>query len=274
MANASTMAPADSTERMTAIKGFWNEQARKHGTDLAATTPDPIAKDLEIGALKRHLDPALDTLEIGCGNGTDILRLLDHLRSRRVVGIDYAEDMIEAAKKSMSELSLADRSRVAVDVGDIMKDLTPLGRFSQIFTVRCLINLPTLDHQLQAVRNIDAILKPGGRLVLVESTKQGQERLNAMREAVGLEPISYHWHNLYLDQDAFLAGLPRHLKVVAIDSFASLYFVISRVFNAKMTPPGRAPDYLAEINTIAGQLPSIGDNAPLKLFVIQKEGRA
>ncbi len=273
MANASTSTPIDPAERMTAVKGFWNEQARKHGTGLAATTPDPIAKDLEIGALKRHLDPALDTLEIGCGNGTDILRLLDHLRGR-VVGIDYAEDMIEAAKKSVAELAPADRDRVAVDVGDIMKDLAPLGRYSQIFTVRCLINLPSLDHQLQAVRNIDAILNPGGRLVLVESTRQGQERLNAMREAVGLAPIAYHWHNLYLDQYAFLAGLPKHLKLVEIDSFASLYFVISRVFNAKMTPAGQAPDYLSEINTIAGQLPSVGDCAPLKLFAIEKEGRA
>lgn len=272
MTNAPTTAPADPTERMTAVKGFWNEQARRHGTDLAATTPDPIAKDLEIGALKRHLDGTLDTLEIGCGNGTDILRLLDHLRSR-VVGIDYAEDMIEAAQKTMSELSEPDRGRITVDIGDIMKDLTPLGRFSQIFTVRCLINLPTLEHQFQAVRNIDAILEPGGRLVLVESTKQGQERLNALRETVGLSPIPYHWHNLYLDQDAFLAGLPKHLKLVEIDSFASLYFVISRVFNAKMTPPGQAPDYLAEINKIAGQLPSLGDHAPLKLFVLEKEGR-
>lgn len=272
MANGSTPAPADPAEQMTAVKGFWNEQARKHGTGLAATTPDPIAKDLEIGALKRHLDPAPDTLEIGCGNGTDILRLLDHLRGR-VVGIDYAEDMIEAARKTVSELDEADRRRVTVDVGDIMKDMAPLGHFSQIFTVRCLINLPTLEHQLQAVRNIDAILDPGGRLVLVESTRQGQDRLNAMRGAVGLTPIPYHWHNHYLDQEAFLAGLPKHLRLVEIDSFASLYFVVSRVFNAKMTPPGQAPDYLAEINKIAGQLPSMGDNAPLKLFVIKKERR-
>lgn len=272
MVNAPITAPADPAERMTAVKGFWNDQARKHGTDLAATTPDPIAKDLEIGALKRHLDPTRDTLEIGCGNGTDILRLLDHLRGR-VIGIDYAEDMIDAAHKTLSKLPDADRKRVTVDVGDIMKDLTPLGRFSQIFTVRCLINLPTLEHQLQAMRNIDAILEPGGRLLLVESTKQGQERLNAMREAVDLTPIPYHWHNLYLDQDAFIAGLPKHLKLVEIDSFASLYFVISRVFNARLTPPGQAPDYLAEINKISGQLPSFGDHAPLKLFAIEKEGR-
>ena len=99
--------------------GFWNEQARRHGTGLAATTPDPIAKDLEIDALKRHLDPAFDTLEIGCGNGTDILRLLDHLRGR-VIGIDYAEEMIEAAKKTLSDLPERDRKRTTVDVGDII----------------------------------------------------------------------------------------------------------------------------------------------------------
>jgi hypothetical protein len=103
----------------------------------------------------------------------------------------------------------------------------------------------------------------GGKLALVESTEQGQECINLFRQKVGLTPIPYHWHNLYLDEPAFLARVPRFLRHVATDSFASLYFVISRVFNAKLTPAGQTPDYLAEINKIAAALPSFGDCAPL-----------
>jgi SAM-dependent methyltransferase len=258
-----------SAEKMTAVREFWNDQAREHGAGLAATTPDPIAKELEISALARHLECQRDTLEIGCGNGANIFRLSSLLQGR-IVGVDYADDMIGAAQSSLRELPAQDRARISFAAGDIMENMAALGVFPQIFTVRCLINLPSLGHQLQAMQNIADILEPGGRLVLIESVQQGQEKLNALREEAGLEPIAYHWHNLYLDQDTFLAGVPDSLRRVEIDNFASLYFVISRVFNAKLTPPGESPDYMAEINKIAAQLPSFGDHGPLKLFVFEK----
>jgi SAM-dependent methyltransferase len=260
-------------ERIEAVKGFWNEQAQQHSVDLAATTPDPIAKDLEIKVLLRHLDPQRDTLEVGCGNGTNILRLAGHLRGR-ILGIDYAERMVEAARLALATCPGNEAGRIRFDGGDILQSLARFGRFPQIFTVRCLINLPTLEHQLAALANLASALVPGGRLILIESVRQGQERMNALREAVGLAPIPYHWHNCYLDQEAFLARIPPRLKLVEIDPFASLYFVVSRVFNAKLTPPGQSPDYLAEINKIAAELPSIGDHGPLKLFLFETRSSA
>lgn len=253
--------------RIESIREFWNSQAREHQTDLAATTPDPLAKDLEIAALVRHLDPGRDTLEVGCGNGVNILRLLAHLRGR-VVGVDYSEGMIEAAQKALDGHPKAGRVRFAV--ADILRNLESLGTFPQIFTARCLINLPSLELQVKAVESLSGVLEPGGRLVLIESVKQGQERLNDLREIVGLQRIPNHWHNLYLDEPEFLARIPRGLRHVATDNFASLYFVISRVFNAKLTPEGEEPDYLAEINRIAARLPSFGDCGPLKLFLFEK----
>ena len=91
-----------------------------------------------------------------------------------------------------------------------------------------------------------------------------------MRVKVGLEPISYHWHNLYLDEKAFLEQIPSNLELVRIEKFSSLYYLISRVFNAKLTPDGERPSYLAEINKIAAQLPSVGDFGPHKLFLFKK----
>ena len=110
--------PMSQVERIEAIKGFWNDQAQAHGADLAATTPDPIAKDLEVAALMRHLDPNKDTLEIGCGNGTNIFRLADHL-GKRILGIDYAEHMVEAANKTLQARSPEDRARIRFAAGDI-----------------------------------------------------------------------------------------------------------------------------------------------------------
>lgn len=260
---------ASNEQKITAIREYWNDQARRHETDLAATTPDPLAKDLEIAALVRHLDPARDVLEFGCGNGANVLRLVDHIRGR-IVGVDYAEGMIAAAKHAIE--GHPQRGRISFFVGDILSDLAWLGSFPQIFTDRCLINLPSLDLQIQAVRNLGQALEPGGRLILIESVQGGQERINAMRQMVGLEPIAYHWHNLYIDETAFLERIPEGLRYIEMDNFASLYFVISRVFNAKLTASGQVPDYLAEINKIAAMLPSFGDCAPLKLFLLEKIG--
>lgn len=253
--------------RIEEIRGFWNEQARRHRHDLAASTPDPLAKELELQALQRALDSDSDVLEVGCGNGYNLFRLSGSLQ-KRLAGIDFAPDMITAAREAASEREDGDRFRF--DVRSVLDDLESLGKFPQIFTDRCLINLPSLDLQLKAVENLLRILQPGGRLVLVESALQGQERLNDLRERVGLKRIPYHWHNTYLDETEFLKALSSHVKLVTVDHFASLYFLISRVFNAKLTPAGQEPDYLAEINKIACALPSIGELGPLRLYLFVK----
>lgn len=255
-------------ETMDAIRSFWNEQAEKHTTSLAATTPDPLLKELELKALEDVLDRDLDTLEVGCGNGYNLLHMARTFRGR-LVGVDYAPKMIEAATRAARQAGYAERMRF--HLADVLEGLGDLGTFPQIYTDRCLINLPGLDLQVQAVENLAGILAPGGRLVLLECSQQSQERLNGLRVRVGLEPIPYHWHNLYLDEPQFQRRIPAPLRLVAIDNFSSLYYVISRVFNARLTPEGQAPDYLAEINKIASQLPSMGDCGPHKLFVLEKK---
>lgn len=249
------------------IRSFWNEQAEKHQEDLQATTPDPLAKRLEIEALARALDPAKDVLEVGCGNGHNLFGLAETFKAR-LHGIDYAATMVAMAQRINDKRS--DRERFSFAVGDIRERLPIAAPYSQVFTNRCLINLPNLDLQIGAVENLADAVVTGGRLALVESTRQGQERLNDLRGRVGLNPIPFHWHNLYLDEPEFLRRIPKNLRLVQVDAFASLYFMISRVFNAKLTPEGQAPDYLAEINQIAAKLPSVGDCAPLKLFLFEK----
>jgi hypothetical protein len=76
-----------------------------------------------------------------------------------------------------------------------------------------------------------------------------------------------------LDEPKFLERLPTSLELIATKKISSLYYVISRVFNAKLMPEGQSPDYLADINKISSALPSIGDYGPHKLFVLKKNTR-
>jgi SAM-dependent methyltransferase len=250
------------------IREFWDGQAKKFDSSLDATTPDPLAKELEIDALKNVLDTDAYTLEAGCGNGYNIFQLKDFLKGK-IVGFDYSPSMIDTANKSL--LASNDlQDRVQFFCANILDDLSFLGEFQQIYTDRCLINLLSTEQQIEAVVRLTEILQPGGRLILVESTQQGQEALNGLRKQVGLEKIPYHWHNFYLEEDEFLDKIPSNLRLEKAINFSSLYFVISRVFNAKLTPEGSNPEYLSEINKIARNLPSFGDYGPLKLFEFKK----
>ena len=260
---------ADLDERqIRKIQEFWDGQGRCHGADLAATNPDVLAKELEIDALRRPLDPALAVLEAGCGNGFNLFRLAKTF-SAPLAGFDYARSLIEAAERRLADSGPL-KTSISFRCGDILGDLASLGRFEQAFTDRCLINLPSLELQLSALDNLAGRIAKGGRLVLIESCMQGQEAINALRACVGLEPISCHWYNRYLDLDAFLERLPETVRLIAVDDFSSLYFVISRVFNAKLTPDGEAPNYLAQINRIAAGMPSIGNCGPLRAIVLEK----
>lgn len=254
-------------DKLRKIHAFWEKQAEIHQNDLAATNPDPLAKELELNALREVLDPNMDTLEAGCGNGFNLFALADTFKGK-LVGFDYSEKMISAANERCKQLSSANKPVFHVE--SILNKLRNFGVYRQIFTDRCLINLSTIDEQIAALENLIEICADDGIIALVEPTQQGQERLNEMRKIVGLKPIEYHWHNLYLDEDVFLSRVPESLAHIHTENFSSLYFVISRVFNAMLTPTGKDPDYLSEINQIAAKLPSIGDNGPLKLFLFRK----
>jgi SAM-dependent methyltransferase len=251
------------------IREYWNDQAKRYGTNLIATMPDPLLKKLELATLRRWLDPIANTLEFGCGNGFNLIELSQFLTGT-LIGVDYACEMISAANHAVAARpDLA--HRCSFMVGDILAVPRDGRRYPQIFTDRCLINLPSLQLQLQGVVNLTEMLESGGRLALIECAQQPLARLNELRKAVGLGSIKTHWHNLYLDEQAFLAGIPKALRLIAIEPFASLYYIASRVFNAKLTPEGEAPDYLAPINHIASLLPPVGDCGPHKIYVFEKE---
>lgn len=265
MKNETPLSASD--EKLDKIRAFWNEKAADHGSNLAATTPDPLLKELEIDALRRALDPDRDTLEVGCGNGYNIFSLAESF-SGRLVGIDYAEKMVAAAKSVHK--SSPHQNRISFFVGDVLGDLSPLGVFPQIYLNRCLINLTTVELQIAAVENLSSMLLPGGRLALLECSQDSLDALNDLRKMADLDPISLHWHNKYLDEEVFLSRTPSSLRHISTDCFSSFYYVASRVLNAAITPPGHSPDYLSKINQISRKLPSMGDYGPHKLFLFEK----
>ncbi len=88
---------------------------------------------------------------------------------------------------------------------------------------------------------------------------------------MGLPEIPVRWHNLFFDEEQFLAETQRSFDPVVIDNFLSSYYLATRViYSAGCHLMGEEPDYLHPIHQVAGRLPVIGDYCPIKLVTMRR----
>jgi ubiquinone/menaquinone biosynthesis C-methylase UbiE len=215
------------------IRKHWQNWATQFGTDLRATTKTSTAKKLEIDALARAIraiveerGPQLDMLEVGCGNGQNCLRLAEAFPQARVTGVDFIEEMIEAANQLKVEAALPDE-RLSYRVGNVLDlDVSP-APCDVIFTDRCLINLNTDALQHQAIGALAGRLKPNGYLLMIENSKQTHRRQNDARELVGLPRRPAAEFNHFVDESTLFPFLPTvGLHLVDVEDFISLHDLV------------------------------------------------
>ncbi|MFE9170270.1 class I SAM-dependent methyltransferase [Streptomyces kebangsaanensis] len=138
-----------------------------------------------------------DILDLGCGTGS--LSLLAAEQGHRVTGVDLSAAMVGRA-----EAKLAGRDAVFL-VGDAADPPVGGRRFDAVLVRHVLWTLP---DPARALRHWQGLLRPEGRLVLVEGvwgtvTPIGipQERLTML-----LRPLASHLHLEHLSGDARLWG--------------------------------------------------------------------
>jgi arsenite methyltransferase len=110
-----------------------------------------------------EIKPGSAIVDLGCGGGIDvILAAREAEKQGKVLGIDIAPEMIEAAEQAVAELSLP--QHIFFRTIDI-EDIYPLPKnFADVVTANCVINL--CPGRVTVYKNIFRILKPGGILVL------------------------------------------------------------------------------------------------------------
>jgi ubiquinone/menaquinone biosynthesis C-methylase UbiE len=244
---------------------FWNSRA---GLGQWAGTRDVIAKQLEIEAISTYVHDGMRVLEVGCGNGITAIELARR-HDVEILGIDFAEEMIAAARAMRGDQPLA--GSVKFQVGDV-QDLSRFSpEFDLIYTERVLINLPDWAAQQKAIRSITELLADGGLYVMCENSQDGLEQINGLRERVGLPAIIPPWHNRYF-RDAELERLNfPGAKLAGIDDYSSTYYFLSRIVNACLAAEeGRDPEYDAPINRLALRLPSIGNLGQGRIWLWRK----
>ena len=160
----------------------WNERALREQDTDKVNIADGFQRSLETAFILERLTPGGRILEIGCGNGylTSILPE----RAEFVDAFDYADNMVDRARKSYGETN----NRFFHD--NILEPKNLAGPYDAVVCVRVLINLRNLEEQKQALRNMAVSLDEGGRLILVEGFSEGFEKINSLRTAANLPTLS------------------------------------------------------------------------------------
>lgn len=261
------------------IKRYWGDRARS--TDPAsvqATTYDVFLREHEISTLKEKIAalslPRGSTIvDLGCGDGYATVSLAATFPTLRFIGVDWSEEMLAIAEKRVSAKPELGRT-VSFRQGDMrrLSDSLKSDRFDVFLSMRSLINLTSSEDQYSTIAQIAEHLVPGGYYFCIENFVQGQNNFNRLRVAVGLPEIPVRWHNLFFDDERFVAEIRPYFNSMVTDSFLSSYYLATQViYSAGCYLKGEEPDYFHPIHQIAGRLPVIGDFCPIRLVTMRRK---
>lgn len=227
------------------IKEHWNDEAGKEVAAEQVTLRDLNQRQLEIDLVCKYLDKNDLVLEIGCGNGYSTKFFAE--KARFIHAIDYSSQMIARANREYPNMG-----NVRFVVGDVLDLQYASNTFDVAVVERCLINLVSWEKQKQAITNIAAVLKPGGKLIFLEGSETGLTELNTVRINVGLPRIITVSFNQNFNEDLLLAFVRNDFNIIAIHKFG-VYDFITRVVHPLLVYP-EEPTYDAKINKIAATL--------------------
>ena len=216
------------------IKKHWDKNAKSNTTSILSTTKTPTIKKLEIDAFYRAIIKLSDNkntgrlLEVGCGNGHNLFGLKQLLPNLNLQGVDYSEEMIDAAQKINHEKYNSDIEFSVQDVLKIPNEKLKSYTYDFVITNRMLINLNSWTLQQEALRNIVELLNPGGSLIIIENFVNSYANQNILRELIGLPSRVPDSYNKFLDETLFEKFVSEEigLKIMKIDNFASLHDIL------------------------------------------------
>ncbi len=144
------------------VAAHWNRRAPHFDEDFGHSirTPAERAAWNRILALVLTDRGLLDALDVGCGTGFLSFELV--ARGHRVTGVDFAAAMIAEARRKAVERSVS----IRLEEADAEQLPFPPGSFDLVISRHLLWTLP---HPEAAIDEWVRVLRPGGRLIVVDS---------------------------------------------------------------------------------------------------------
>lgn len=154
-------------KRRDKVRGYFDELAGKFGRDYV---PGRSWKGLAETLLQ--LMPAMTIGDLGAGEGT-FSQLLAQ-RAERVIAVDNSANMVEFGAKLARENGL---TNLEYRLGDLENPPIDDGTLDLAFFSQSLHHAP---HPQQAVCAAHRLLKPGGRIVILDLKRHGFEQAREM----------------------------------------------------------------------------------------------
>lgn len=149
--SAGSVGKPDSTE-------YWDEAAERFDEEPDHGLRSPAVRAAWDGRLRSWLPAeAVDVLDLGCGTGS--LALLAARQGHRVTAVDLSPKMVEQARRKL------DGTGARVLEGDAARPPVEAGQFDVVLVRHVLWMLP---DPAEVLRHWARLLRPGGRLVLIE----------------------------------------------------------------------------------------------------------
>ena len=232
------------------IKDFWNNQGEVYKNSHWVSWGDNFMINLEIDLISKYINEKDRVLDVGCANGFSTFCQMEAKPSISMVGIDFAEKMIQAANDELKTNKNEFHNKIEFQVGDVCDLNFENEIFDIAYTTRVLINLPNWELQKKGIDEMLRVVKPGGKVVLLEAFWEPLCLLNSLRMLKSLPPLVEHDFNRYLKinkLDEYIESLPVSFKSI---DFSSIYYLGSRFLRELVTDVDKYEGYSNPINEI------------------------
>ena len=153
---------------------FWDRVACVY--DVFANVINRKANRALCAAVEPWIEPGDEVLECACGTG--LLSGVIAQRCGHLTATDFSAKMLRRAEKKYGK-----RGNIAFEQADILHLRYPDGAFDAVVAAN-VIHL--LDEPLRALRELDRVCRPGGRIIIptyMNGTESG--RANGVSSAIG-----------------------------------------------------------------------------------------
>jgi ubiquinone/menaquinone biosynthesis C-methylase UbiE/DNA-binding transcriptional ArsR family regulator len=168
----------------------WRSLATAHGSALYL---DEFARDL---------DPAKTVLELGCGSGTFLERILP--RRGVTIGVDFSQAMLDETKRNLKQQGLSADLRLG------FLERLPVESLSVDIAVAGMV-LHHVAEPLEALRDVFRVLKPGGSLLIADLMRHQEETMRTRFADLwlGFDPgeiEAWLWRAGFINAETVLLG--------------------------------------------------------------------